>query len=403
MINQQLLDFIKLQLSKGLDKETITKELLGGGWAEADIQEGFNTVNIPVVNQTINPVINNPVVSSINNPILTHVPNHSGKKVAFIIVALFVIAGGASGYFFRNDIPVIKDLIKSKNIVSINEIKQEENTQSQIQKEEQPLVQIGQKNETVAVKIEQKPKASAKETGKVITGLDTRIINNVSPKNNSSITSNQQTDCSKIIDQQSKFICVLTNNRTTGDYKTCDQFDGVHDDKIGDYKDQCYYDVSLQTKNIALCDVIVDQKTKDECLYGNAKDESVCKIIKTPSSLARCLEKFNSSKISSQLCDSIDKKYNGGYDYNYCYYFIMKQNYDYNICKKMTDTDTMNSCFHDVATKKLDLKICDMISVDTGSNGRNWCIVVIGRLTNNKTLCNLITGKEEIASCEANI
>ena len=136
MINQQLLDFIKLQLSKGLDKETITKELLGGGWAEADIQEGFNTVNIPVVNQTINPVINNPVVSSINNPILTHVPNHSGKKVAFIIVALFVIAGGASGYFFRNDIPVIKDLIKSKTVTPTEEIKQTGNTQTQIQKEE---------------------------------------------------------------------------------------------------------------------------------------------------------------------------------------------------------------------------------------------------------------------------
>ncbi len=403
MINQQLLDFIKVQLSKGVDKETITQELLGGGWAREDIQEGFNTINTPVINPTINPIINPSVSGNINNSILTQNTNHSGKKILLIIVALFVIAGGASGYYFRNDIPVIKDLIKSKDLAPVNEIKQEENTQAQIQKEEQSTVQIGQKNETIAVMTEQKPKVITKETGKVITGLDTRIIDNVSPKNNSSVVPNQQTDCSKIIDQQSKFICVLTNNRTTGDYKTCDQFSGVHDDKIGDYKDQCYYDVSLQTKNITLCDVIVDQKTKDECLYGNAKDESTCNIIKTPSSLARCLEKFNPSKISSQLCDSIDKKYNGGYDYNYCYYFIMKQNYDYNVCKKMTDTDSINSCLGDVATKKLDLKICDMISVDTGSNGRNWCIVVIGRLTNNKTLCNLITGKEEIASCEANI
>lgn len=122
MTNQQLLDFIKQQLLKGVDKETITKELLGGGWAEQDIQEGFNTVNVPIVSSIINPI---------NNPILTQNTNHSGKKVILIIVALFIIAGGVSGYYFRNYIPVIKDLIKTKTTLPVDEIKQEENTQEQ--------------------------------------------------------------------------------------------------------------------------------------------------------------------------------------------------------------------------------------------------------------------------------
>lgn len=126
MINQQLLYFIKQQLFKGVDKETITKELIGSGWTEQDIKEGFNTVNVPIVSSIINPI---------NNPILTQNTNHSGKKVILIIVALFIIAGGVSGYYFRNYIPVIKDLIKTKTTLPINEIKQEENTQNQVQKE----------------------------------------------------------------------------------------------------------------------------------------------------------------------------------------------------------------------------------------------------------------------------
>ena len=48
MINQQIIDFIKLQLQKNLDKETITKELLANGWSVQDIEESFSSVgNLP--------------------------------------------------------------------------------------------------------------------------------------------------------------------------------------------------------------------------------------------------------------------------------------------------------------------------------------------------------------------
>ncbi|ETB63873.1 TPA: hypothetical protein DIC38_01950 [Candidatus Nomurabacteria bacterium] len=159
MINQQLLDFIKQQLLKGVDKETITKELLGSGWTQIDIQEGFNTINTPVV-------------SNMNNPILTQTPNHSGKKVVFIIVALFVIAGGASGYFFRNDIPVIKDLIKSKDLAPVNEIRQEENTQTKIQQEESAIPQQEQNQDNDTNK-ESQPVVKT-EDKKVTTAITTK-------------------------------------------------------------------------------------------------------------------------------------------------------------------------------------------------------------------------------------
>lgn len=133
MINQQLLDFIKSQLLKGVDKETITKELIGGGWAQIDIDEGFNAINNSVINPIINPVVNPIASSSINNPILAQATNHSGKKMLLIIIVLFVIVGGTSGYFFRNDIPVIKDLIKS-NDSKVEELNQNNTNQINIEK-----------------------------------------------------------------------------------------------------------------------------------------------------------------------------------------------------------------------------------------------------------------------------
>ncbi len=164
MINQQLLDFIKSQLSKGVDKETITKELLGSGWVQADIQEGFNAINTPVINPIINPIINPVVSNSVNNSVLSQTTNHSGKKVLLIIVVLFIITVGVSGYYFRNDIPVIKDLIKSKS-VPVSEIKQKENTQTQIQKEEAVAPQ--QEQNQVVVETKQAPISTIQVTKSV--------------------------------------------------------------------------------------------------------------------------------------------------------------------------------------------------------------------------------------------
>lgn len=138
MINQQLLDFIKLRLLKGADREIIKNELLGSGWQMEDIEEGFSAINASVANPEINQT-NSSVFSSgdINNPTIAQNPTSTGRRVMlFILVILFILVGGVSGYYFRNDIPIIKDLIKNKEITPISEINQEEDNQNQIQPSE---------------------------------------------------------------------------------------------------------------------------------------------------------------------------------------------------------------------------------------------------------------------------
>lgn len=140
MINQQLTDFIKQQLQKGVSRETISKELLGSGWAVQDIEEGFKVINVfvSVSNPTSTPITN---LDSNLSPISTSIPNlqttpnismtslevksHTSRNVVLIVLILFLLAGGVFGYLFRNDLPIIKDLIKNNNMTNVSQIPDE--------------------------------------------------------------------------------------------------------------------------------------------------------------------------------------------------------------------------------------------------------------------------------------
>lgn len=101
MINQQLLDFIKEQLQKGISKEIITKELLSNGWGMQDIEEGFNALSnlSSVVPNTLN--------------VSPQIKNHPGRNIFLVVLLLFLVGASASAFYFRNELPILKDLVKS--------------------------------------------------------------------------------------------------------------------------------------------------------------------------------------------------------------------------------------------------------------------------------------------------
>lgn len=56
MINQQLVDFIKKELAKGVDREAISRELASGDWNPQDIQEGFEKASASAPNLSTAPI-----------------------------------------------------------------------------------------------------------------------------------------------------------------------------------------------------------------------------------------------------------------------------------------------------------------------------------------------------------
>jgi hypothetical protein len=167
MINQQLLDFIKQQLSKGISKDKITSDLLSNGWNIEDVAEGFAAITLkvsptpptprapitpqpvqpaPVTPTTppaaISPLIQN-ISSTMNNsmiypkesfippsydnsvnitetaPIQIQKKSHSGRNMFVTILILFLLAGGVSAYYFKDNLvnlPIVKNILAKKEL-----------------------------------------------------------------------------------------------------------------------------------------------------------------------------------------------------------------------------------------------------------------------------------------------
>lgn len=170
MINQQLLDFIKSQLLKGVDKETITKELLEGGWTREDIEEGFSLANAKIVNLTGNSSTPTP-------PTIDVEAYNKGKKITYTIVSSIITIGIATGLIFGDELSLVKDIlvksIKGSKTEIVNQIKQEDNIKTQIQKEESVISQQEQN---------QDDKESTQEAESVAKIIDNRTVAETSPK-----------------------------------------------------------------------------------------------------------------------------------------------------------------------------------------------------------------------------
>lgn len=84
MVTPELLNFIKQKLAQGANAEEIRAELLGNGWQEADISEGFGAVQ----------------ASGLSSPSqISALRFFNNRKVLFGIIAAIIILGAAYGIY----------------------------------------------------------------------------------------------------------------------------------------------------------------------------------------------------------------------------------------------------------------------------------------------------------------
>jgi hypothetical protein len=287
MINQQLLDFIKNQLLKGVDKETISKELLENGWPEGDILEGFNLINRPSEKPKKIRLIN---------------------KFVFIFIILIII--GFLGYIFRNDIFLIKNSINNDKLESINTTKTF-----------RPTI------------------------------VPDRII--------------FPTD-KKQLEQLLVTYCNKDKNSPT-----------------------CISLKSFIKNDVELCNSITDTESKYYCVLS-----------------------VDPSKITPQLCDSIQvyvaperKVYGAGVNvYNSCYSELANQTLDIRYCKNrinvMNENDTVDDyCLSNIALNNSNPDLCKEIIND--NKQQSLCFMKIAKKNNNKDTCNMISDNSYKLICES--
>ena len=112
MINQELLEYIRGELAKGLTREEIHQTLIsGGGWTENDLSEAFQTA-IPMQSIiTPSPILISPSSQKIKTKSLW-------QDLIFIVIGLFCVF---SWYFYQPSITGFwNNYINNSNELSVN-------------------------------------------------------------------------------------------------------------------------------------------------------------------------------------------------------------------------------------------------------------------------------------------
>lgn len=115
MLDEQLIDYIKQQLEKGLSDEIIYNRLLQKGWQYKDIKEGFEKVKLLNKNYaTQNITYDEKTYPELSNK------KHKKSKIFMWFVVIMIITVGALAYYYRNElqiVPFIKFLISENQII----------------------------------------------------------------------------------------------------------------------------------------------------------------------------------------------------------------------------------------------------------------------------------------------
>lgn len=107
MINDQILDYIRHQLSQNASREAITANLKGAGWADTDIAEAFTAispvnVSTPTPAPAFSPTTNlaSPQMQSTYPTFPVGVGSKSKKIFSIVLVLLFLGVAGAGAYAY---------------------------------------------------------------------------------------------------------------------------------------------------------------------------------------------------------------------------------------------------------------------------------------------------------------
>jgi hypothetical protein len=292
MQNQQLLDFIKKQLQLGITKEKISSDLLANNWTKEDIEEGFNAVKIPIQsqNQPQNSIpVSSPVTFSNFNhgvaPTVEVKKSSSSKKPFILIILLFLLASGASGYYFRNELPIIRDLVKKDSNITEYTIEDEMPLKDQIEQNSETNLKENNQEQDLSAQTnatESVPPTQPKQNGVIqITAKDTVLDCGLSDTNKLNTLVYEKKDTSGTMklkvsdfDKDKSLVCMgqaLLNNCQKAIVKIQSEKGTVHTEEIvGGDTQNCSLKVTYQKVN----DGDIEQKPYEnsylQCEYPKA-------------------------------------------------------------------------------------------------------------------------------------
>src|SRR3989344_700633 len=146
-MNQEIINYIKENLAKGVAEDQIRQSLVARGWQQADIDAAFLQLEAPPSSLPPFP-IKPPSAQSPSLSLKKHKPFLNLKVlIASVAITFLLIAGGSSYFFFFKEKPTVEE---SKQTTTSNSQKQTDSSQNQLSnpQTQQTQLQGGNKDYT---------------------------------------------------------------------------------------------------------------------------------------------------------------------------------------------------------------------------------------------------------------
>jgi len=187
---------------------------------------------------------------------------------------------------------------------------------------------------------------------------------------------NDSNPCISIESTINKNSCLKDKAISSNDLSWCN----LSDDS---FKDSCKKAFAFSSSDETVCETIVSENARWECysdLGEKLKDYSIC--MKVPPDInnniyrGNCLNEVAISLKDPEICTKINYYvFKGNIVRDLCIDSLINSVQDENICLKVFNSDTKNNCLIQIAVKKKNLEICELISSE---ETREECITSVG-------------------------
>ena len=157
--------------------------------------------------------------------------------------------------------------------------------------------------------------------------------------------------CQRLSDEN-KRICIIKVAGSSGNLTHCKIFNSTY------YRDECYFDIAVKTRDSDVCNSISDINLKHRCISSLLKetaDVNLCGRLGVEE-IDSCYRSYLIKITNLTYCNNIVDKYWK----NMCKIYVALNTEDISICE-MTG-HMKDNCYFETAYKKADATICKKIS-----------------------------------------
>ncbi|HTE48930.1 MAG TPA: hypothetical protein VK675_03430 [Candidatus Paceibacterota bacterium] len=306
MINDQLVNYIRQQLSLSVSKEKITSDLKSQGWTDTEVSEAFSAI-VPVApasspdSSMASPAIPNviPMQQAQYASYFSNMTPHKSKKIlTFIVILILLCSAGGGAYIYFNKkstSPSSENISNSEGVETENNIvtpilpTSDTTPDNSVHTDatETPTLPVetpGQINDCKSITDPLNQfnclKAEYLRTGNsTICDQSNDQDYRVGCYMTLAADKNSYPECKKINNTEEQVFCILVVAAENGDSATCDKFNGP--DNFGEMchhyiqnpneniiVDIAYLGRGIETKNSSLCYKIKYSELRNSCLEG---------------------------------------------------------------------------------------------------------------------------------------